>query len=630
VEGQHPQPAVAGPSRSSPPPAGLDAPREAHRLASRWPLLAILALAAALRLACWWSLREAPFVGELVMDSYEYDRWAQQLAAGDWLGSGTFFQAPLYPYLLGVVYRLGGHHPDLVYLLQIAVAVAGCAALHAAGRRIGGGALGLAAAAAMAVYGPFLYYDVQLLKESFAASTVCFLLAALVRARESSRLRGWLLAGLLLGVLALLRENALLVAPLFLPLTVRRCEPLGGALRRAALLVGGLALALLPVALRNAYVGGGLLPTTFNGGVMFYIGNHAGADGTYQPLVPGKQVPAIERVEVVRLAEQASGRRLSPSEVSAYWLRRALAWAADEPGAFARLQVRKLGMFWSWYEWPDAVDYYDMRARCWVLRLPLLELGGVELLALAGLWLSRRRLAPFAPALWLIAGWTLSTVPFFLFSRYRIPMVPALLLLAAVPLAALAEAWRGREARRAAALAALAAAALLLPRLAPFEARRDLVELNLALLAERRGDLAAAAGHYREVLRVSPDDFSALMGLGTLAARGGELPVAKRYFARAAELLPESDDAQANLGAAYLAMGEPASARRHLQRALELHTTHPQALQNLAVLRWRGGDAAGALELLDRLLAADPDNAAASRLRGRIAGAAAAAKPPPN
>ncbi|MEA2693346.1 MAG: hypothetical protein QOJ16_2733, partial [Acidobacteriota bacterium] len=101
-------------------------------------LFALLALALVLRLGHWWAVRKAPFFGQLVMDSQEYDRWARQIAAGDWLGSEVFFQAPLYPYLLGVVYRLAGHRLDAVYLLQIGVAVAACAALHDAGRRLGG------------------------------------------------------------------------------------------------------------------------------------------------------------------------------------------------------------------------------------------------------------------------------------------------------------------------------------------------------------------------------------------------------------------------------------------------------------------------------------------------------------
>src|SRR4051794_18345579 len=95
-------------------------------------LLAILALALVLRLGHFWTVRSAPFFGQLVMDSQEYDRWARQIAGGDWLGSEVFFQAPLYPYLLGLLYRLFGPHLDAVYLFQILFSVAGIYALYRA------------------------------------------------------------------------------------------------------------------------------------------------------------------------------------------------------------------------------------------------------------------------------------------------------------------------------------------------------------------------------------------------------------------------------------------------------------------------------------------------------------------
>ncbi|HEX2223887.1 MAG TPA: glycosyltransferase family 39 protein, partial [Thermoanaerobaculia bacterium] len=105
-------------------------------------LLGVLTLALAVRLAHWWAVRDQPFFAWLAMDSQEYDRWAQEVAAGDWLGSQVFFQAPLYPYFLAVLYTLFGRSLDAAYLAQIVLAVAGCYALYRAGREIGGERLG--------------------------------------------------------------------------------------------------------------------------------------------------------------------------------------------------------------------------------------------------------------------------------------------------------------------------------------------------------------------------------------------------------------------------------------------------------------------------------------------------------
>ena len=585
----------------------MDSPRRPGRRI----LFAILALALVLRLAHLWAVRDQPFFSWLAMDSQEYDRWAQGIAAGDWLGSQVFFQAPLYPYLLAAAYTVLGHRLALVYLLQILLAVAGCWALYRAGREIADERTGLGAALLAAVYGPFLFYDAQLLKESLAVTATSFLLWALAAARSRPGVKTWIGAGALLGVLALLRENALLLVPFLLPLAWRREDRWPGLARRGGALVAGLVLALLPVALRNGVVGGDFLPTTSQGGVNFYIGNNARADGTYQPIVPGKQIPELERREPARLAEQALGRPLSPGEVSGYWLGQALGWAREHPGDFLRLQLRKLGMFWSWYEWPDAVDYYYVKTLSPALRLPLLEFGGAVILGFAGLFLARRRLGAFAPALLFALGWMASTVIFFLFSRYRLPAVPALLVPGGVVLAEI----RGK---RAIGLAGICLAAFLLPRVAGFAPRMDLVHYNLGRLYEEQGRPGEAGEHYQAALALNPRDFLACLNLGNLAARRRDWPAALRFYQQAAALEPRSDDAQSNLGGAWLAIRDFAQAEEHLDRALALNSRNLPALQNKTLLLARRGDLAAARELNRRLLELDPENPAGLRLEERL------------
>ena len=558
----------------------------------RRTLLALLSATALLRLAHLLAVRDAPFVGQLALDSQEYDRWARAIAAGDWLGSAPFFQAPLYPYLVALVYRfvpLAAAAPLAVYLLQIAVAVVGCWALVRAGEALAGPRAAGATGLLFALYTPFWFYDVQLMKESFAVSAVCLLLLLLVKARALDRSVLWFSVGLVAAFLALLRENMLLVVPFLLLLTWR--EKTGKewlwALRRCGLLLPGLSLPLVVVASRNAALGGGFLPTTSQGGVNFWIGNNPSADGTYRPLVPGKQVPAYEREGARILAEQAVGHPLAADEVSGYWLRRSLSWARAEPLAFVRLQFAKLGLYWDGYEWPDAVDYYWMKTLSRPLALPLLEWSAAAFLALWGVLLERRRLAVWAPVLLFELGWMLSVVAFFVFSRYRLPAVPGLLLLAAIPMARAAEAVSKGDRRRSAALWVGVAILWLAPHVPGHSPRMDLVEFNLGRLAEERGVRTEAAGHSERTLAADPDNLPATLNLGTLAARAGDYATARVRFERAVALAPDSDDAHANFGGALLALGDVPAAERELTRALELNPENRFARHNLEILRQR-------------------------------------------
>lgn len=523
------------------------------------------------------------------MDSAEYDRWATAIAAGDWLGSEAFFQAPLYPYLLAIVYRVVGHSLDAVYWLQAAMAVAGLALVARAASRALSPRHGVAAAALGAVYMPAVFHDVQLAKESIALPLAALLIERLTAARERPGIGIWMAAGGVLGLLGLLRENALVLVPFLAPLAIAGKAPKPSKAARLAAFVVGVALPLLPVAARNAAVGGGFLPTTFQGGVNLWIGNNPEADGTYRPLVPGKQVPRHERAEAERLAEEASGRPLSGAEVSRFWLRRTLDWAASEPTSFAALQLRKLGLYLAPYEWPDAVDYAWMRSISPPLALPGLEWGGLLALAAVGLWLRRRRLASLQPVVLFEAGWLVATVAFFVFSRYRLPAVAGLCVLGSVPIVGAVDAWR--EGRRRAAKVATAALllAVWIPRAVAPGPRTDLVEFNLGRLAEEAGDRASARRHYTAALAADPSFFLAAMNLGTLAGRAGDLEESTRFLELAVELEPRSDDAWANLGAARLAAGDLEGASRAIDRALEINPRHRAANRNRELVEHRAG-----------------------------------------
>ena len=80
--------------------------------------LLIFFVALAVRLLHLWQLRDTPFFDTLLGDASGYDQWAQRLAAGDWVGTDVFYQAPLYPYFLGVIYAIVGHDLLAVRVVQ--------------------------------------------------------------------------------------------------------------------------------------------------------------------------------------------------------------------------------------------------------------------------------------------------------------------------------------------------------------------------------------------------------------------------------------------------------------------------------------------------------------------------------
>src|SRR5262249_50871927 len=234
-------------------------------------------------------------------------------------------------------------------------------------------------------------------------------------------------------------------------------------LQRATLFLAGLALVLIPVAARNSYVGGGFFITTSQFGPNLYIGNNPEADGTYQSLRFGRGSPEYERQDATELAERAVGHALTPAQVSSYWTDKALAFMTSRPGAWLALMGRKTALLWNATEMVDT-ESQEAHAE-WSLPL---RIGGVvrhfgivvrlALFRVIVTWPMRSRL-------WILYAMTLesaaSVVMFYVFARYRYPLVPLLILFAAAGVVALPAVIRSRQLTGGAwTLAAVAAAAV--------------------------------------------------------------------------------------------------------------------------------------------------------------------------
>ena len=133
-----------------------------------WVLVSLACLAVLLR---WISLlayeSTHPLAGIPVIDERSYDEWARRIAAGDWLGgTEVWFQEPLYPYVLALIYKFLG---DALHTARVVQCVWwGLSGLLVAwtARRLFGQVPAVITAAAWALYGAGMVFPALLLKEN--------------------------------------------------------------------------------------------------------------------------------------------------------------------------------------------------------------------------------------------------------------------------------------------------------------------------------------------------------------------------------------------------------------------------------------------------------------------------------
>ncbi len=572
-------------------------------------LWVVFALALAARLGYLVDLRHTPFFAAPQMDALYHDQWARRLAAGHWLGHEVFFRAPLYPYFLGVLYALAGPDYLLVRVVQFTIG-AGTALLTAAFAypRFGRG-VAVAAGLLVALSGPLIYFEGELLLTVLEAPLDLLAVFALDRAIARGSPRRCLGAGAALGLAALVRPTILALVPVAVVwILLRR----GRAARRPALLYAASALLVLAPALaRNYAVGRDLVPVASQGGLNFYLGNNPTADGM-AAVAPGFRRTWTGGIEDARRdAERAAGRPLKPSEVSRYWYGRAFDWIRSRPGDFLALEARKLGYFWDGFEIPNNQDYYYFSRLARIYRVPLLVgFGVLGPLALAGLGLGllRRRL-PFA---WVAGPVVLIAVivAFFVCGRFRASMIPLLAVWAGVGLAEGVTLLRGHRRGTFLLYGALLIAGAWAMNADLWGHRRlhsnSESNLRLGIYFASRGETAQALAYYKTALMFDPTFADGWNNLGVADAQAGRLDDARRAFESALLVAPRHPKALGNLASLAFREGRRAEADSLARRTLEVAGREPDALYNAAVVLGNLGDVPTALDAFRALVDLEP------------------------
>ncbi len=527
-----------------------------------WVLI-VAGLALAVRLYYIWLLKKTPFfeplglLAEEKLDDGLYWWMAQEITKGNWLGVFPLgaYRIPLYAYFLAVLVHFTGIALMPVHLAQALIGSLSAALIYTLSCLV----LDRPRAAKIAgilgaIYVPLIFFEHLIVGETLSIFLNLAAACLSVQALCSGKLRvpKFFAAGLLLGLSSLLRPNTLLVVAgvgVFLLYRYRRppCErsldaakgapnaPPRDGVRPLALVLAFWLGAILPVAgitVRNYAAYKDLLPISAIGGINFYMGNGPGADGKFR-LIEGMGTGLDQIIaNSERTAERELGRPLKPSEASAFWMKKTVAYLVSNPVHAVAVLSRKIALFFNNYEFPDILDI-NFAAKF----IPFLCLGtsgsyGILVLtALYGgflLWKKRNTGLELVGVFFL--SYTFSVVLFIITARYRLPAAPFMIVFAAYGIDHLIlEKQNGNsKALGRAALLCLVPAFIVFW---PVERTDFATNYNsLAISLKYRGDLTGAERSYREAIRISPNYPSPYYNLGKLLDKMGRNSEAAEFY----------------------------------------------------------------------------------------------------
>jgi 4-amino-4-deoxy-L-arabinose transferase-like glycosyltransferase len=431
-------------------------------------VILVAAAALSIRLVFYFLNKENnPLFYYPIMDGKYHYEWAQEILAGNFWGNEVFFRAPLYPYFLAFLYKISGSSIGFVILFQHLIGVATTTLVYLLSRRFFRARVALLSGMIAAFYWPFLYFEADLLIVTlvvFLDLLALLLLTLALQDRLASpdrtgirdrRVRRSLLfvgAGFVLGISAVARPSVLIFLPvlpvifyLSVPRSSRSTHRNGRWIRQTLLVYAATAAVILPVGIRNFVVGRDIVPIASQGGINFYIGNNPQSDGR-TAIVPGTRWDWWGGYEdAIRIAETDMGKKLKPSEVSNYYLRKGLDFVFTSPGESIPLLGKKLYLFWAGGERSNNKYIYFFWHQSGMGHVPLPGFWLVASLGLFGGVLLWRK----GPGIRILHGFVLSymigVVAFFVNARFRLPVVPVLIVFASYGVFYLIDLWQRRR-----------------------------------------------------------------------------------------------------------------------------------------------------------------------------------------
>jgi len=558
-------------------------------------------------------LFEFPFADAL----YNLD-WAKEIVSGKIWTKAPFFRAPLYPFFLSFLIRIFGENLYVLRIVQMLFGSFSCVLIYFTSRRIFNSKVALLSAIFACLYAPLIYFDLEFLDTFFIIFLDLLLIYLLLFNQKKPSSFKLLLSGIFLGLSAITRPNILLFA-IFVPLGLIfyfRKEISPKKIFTFILFFAiGVFLVILPVTLVNYFAGKDSVLISWQGGINFYLGNNPQASG-YKAVAPGIRT-TWEGIyyDGITLAEKFSGKQLKLSQASDFWFKQGFDFILKEPFVALKLYLKKIALFLGGYEISENPNIYFFWSDPRNLLGPLLWKkiisfpGGILLpLAWLGILLALKERKRLSLVLGFVLTYMLSVILFFVNTRFRIPVIPFLLIFSAF---AILKIFEQKEIKKKITLIFVSILFIILgnidltSQMAPvYEAQFHYILGNAYL---KENSFQKAEEEFSKSIQISEEQARGFTGLGVIRYMQGNYPEAESLLKKALQVDSTEVFAYRYLGDIYARRGEYLKALQEYQIALNLNPEYGEAYFGAGYVYANLGELKKAVEMWEKSLLYSPD-----------------------
>ncbi|QQS36888.1 MAG: glycosyltransferase family 39 protein [Ignavibacteriales bacterium] len=553
-------------------------------------LYVIIVVGFLLRLGLLLEVNNSPFGKTLFSDSQIYfDNAAKMLKNGSFFGAEVFYMSPLYTYLLALLQYIFADAIFMMRLFQVILSTVTIWLIFLTGKNIHSETVGLIAASICAVYSLFIFYSSTVLIETTQTFLIALLVCLLSDVKRLEDKKYWLIAGIVLGLAAILRATVLIFLPAILiwSFYYLRSKQITKSFyyKTALFFVIGSLIPIAPITLQNFIAEKDFVLITSNAGINFQMGNNPDATGIYK--LP-KEFDLSLDLTGKNFAEKQLNKPLTSAEVSSFWMSKGLNYVSTEPVNSISLYFKKILLFFSEDENAQSVimDMNFIRKNySTVLKFTLPWFIVIFYLSLFGFTLHPEKKGSYILMTVLLTGYILSSALFFVIGRFRIPVTPIVMVFAAIGIYELINIIRTKN-LAILKLPSLLVVILLLLNFAftpkfTFNDKDDYLFLGNSYFQKKQYDEAMT--YFNKALEINPDASTEVLIANTFAATK-DVSNAMMHYRRAVDIDSNYVLAYFNVGVLYTQLASFNDAARAFHKTIEIDKNFLAGYKNLAVI----------------------------------------------
>ncbi len=520
-----------------------------------WILLFALCLGICLRISYLYEIKDQPWFTNPLYDPQYNDYWAKGIATGDWtlpsyvndpeIRTTPHGRPPGYPYLLSVIYLIFGRNPWAPRIIQYIFGIINIIIVWVLAKKYLGLRFADIIAILMATFWGFTYFESQLTYPVFAITSLLIWFSLLIKWQEKQENKIYsFLLGFTLGILALFRPNGLLLVLLFFSLLIfkffSRKLSSSRLITLSFIFILGISIPIVPCFIRNYIVAHDFVFLSSYGGLNFYVGNHPESNGA-EPRIPElnewigcDEWSCFDYPAIVRGLSKSLGKSsLSFSEANWYFYKSALYNIINNPKKWLVLTLKKVLLFWGPIEITnDTVpswDKYESKTLNFLPGFPFyfaLFITGIITFIFSNFY----KLEHTTPqkiflrtSLLIVFVYFLSVLPFFIASRYRIPIMPFILIVGTHSINEFINVIRKKDKFKFYSISVLLVISFAIGNInfTGYTPSKSVWLFRNGVSASLAGNDKKAKIYYKEALKNNPDNFFARINYSQVLGRTG-------------------------------------------------------------------------------------------------------------